>query len=64
MKLSLKPQNVNEFLWYYEEPRHVTIVFEDREPLTHRWIKTHQVKIPWEMLKKSVERKYGYDTAK
>lgn len=56
--LSLKPQNISDTAWYYEEGRSVAMVVEHRDangaliggtPL--------QFRIPWRMLETSVMRK-------
>lgn len=54
LALSLEPQNINQSLWYYEEPKGITIVQEFR--LNGDYIKTTQTVIPWRKILASVER--------
>jgi hypothetical protein len=50
-----EPQKVSQSCWYYEEPRYIKIVIEERDKYgTH--ITTVQHRIPWKMLASSVRR--------
>ena len=56
MTLSLKPQNIDEKTWYYEEPKGLHVVREART-IVGGFIQTEQFVIPWKMLRVSLARK-------
>lgn len=55
---ALEPQHVGSTDWYYEYPTYCLIVHEVRDKKTGDFIRTDSIKIPWRMLKRSVERFY------
>ena len=54
--LSNEPQKVSPCLWYYEEPKGLSIIHE-----IHRgngaYLRTDQITIPWRKIMASVKRK-------
>ena len=58
MKFRANPMNVSEHLWYYEEKKGITIVYEIYDRKTGGYIRTDQFMIPWKKLLESVNRKY------
>lgn len=61
MSLDLKPQQINESNWYYEDPDGIDLV--TRVFHTNGDVQTNRVKIPWKKLKKSLERLKQYESA-
>lgn len=55
MARSLKPQQVTEHDWYYEEKSHLLFVHRARDK-NGDWIQTDQVKIPWRKIEASLKR--------
>ena len=53
--LSLKPQNINDKNWYYEEPEGLELIH--RVSHEGKYLQTDNIIIPWNMIKKSLERK-------
>lgn len=55
MPLSDSPQDIDKNNWYYEDPDGIDLVHEvlNKQGLH---VSTEHIKIPWKMLKKSLER--------
>ena len=54
-KQSRKPQNIGKHDWYYERPNNLLLIHEVRD-LYGAYIRTDQIKIPWRLILKSVQR--------
>ena len=59
MKFRANPMNVSEHLWYYEEKKGITIVYEILDE-NGKYMRTDQFMIPWKKLLESVNRKYEF----
>ncbi len=57
MKFRGEPVNINDHLWYYEEKKGITVVYEILDK-NENYIRTDQFMIPWKKLLESVNRKY------
>jgi hypothetical protein len=55
--LSRNPQNINEYIWYYEEKGRIEVIHEIRDN-DDSYVRSDHFVIPWRKLKKSLERKY------
>lgn len=54
----LGPQNIRETDWYYEYPTYCLLVHEVKDRKTRQHVRTDSIRIPWRMLKQSIERSY------
>jgi hypothetical protein len=54
-KLSLYPQKINNFNWYYEEHGGICVIHEVRDE-NGEHTKTDRFMIPWHKLRKSLKR--------
>lgn len=52
--------SISEHLWYYEEKKGITIVYEIHDRETGKYMRTDQFMIPWKKLLESVNRKYEF----
>ena len=60
MRLSLEPQHITPWLWYYEEPEGLNFVIEMRDEFG-RYMRTEQVTVPWGKIRRSLKRKDSKD---
>lgn len=61
--LSLDPQEVNQFLWYYEENKGLNIVHEIRDS-QGGYLRTDQILIPWSKIERTYVRYRKWKEAK
>ena len=59
MTLRDDPTSISEHLWYYEEKKGITIVYEILDK-NGKYMRTDQFMIPWKKLLESVNRKYEF----
>ena len=61
MTLNLNPQHISERLWYYEEKKGINLIIEICDE-SGRLIRTDNVVIPWNKIRKSLKRFDAEDT--